>query len=253
MTRAEDLVRATTRAIASTVRDVPPLRLAPAETRAPSPAFAPPTRRARRLRGWLAPVTAAAVVLAVAVSLVIIRDIPNGRVVPPASPASPVSVPAYYVAISAPAHDVRRAQRPRGRRHVHRRQLATVAPPKGTMFGGVTAAADDRTFVVDTLPDSYADARPAARTWYLLRISPGSVVARPADPAAHPGDRSGTNVTAIALSPDPGPSSRWRPAAGRPERPERADLPCGSTRSPTGAVLRSTRFRPGLLRDLVHW
>jgi hypothetical protein len=167
MTEPEDLVRSTTRAIASTVRDVPPLRLAPAEGHVLP--FDPVTRRARRLRGWLAPVTAAAVVLAVAVSLVIIRDIPNGRVVPAASPASPVSVPAYYVAISAPTtagrNDLVVGDTSTGGR------LATVPAPNGTVFGVVTAAADDRTFVVDALPTSGA-VRYA--TWYLLRISPGT-------------------------------------------------------------------------------
>ena len=167
MTEPQDLVRSTTRAIASTVRDVPPLRLAPAENHVLP--FAPVARRARRLRGWLAPVTAAAVVLAVAASLVIIRDIPNGRVVPPASPASPAIVPAYYVAVSAPDTAARNDLVVGGTLTGSR--LATVPAPNGTVFGVVTAAADDRTFVVDALPTSGA-VRYA--TWYLLRISPGT-------------------------------------------------------------------------------
>lgn len=167
MTEPEDLVRSTTRAIASTVRDVPPLRLAPPEGQLLP--FAPVARRARRLRGWLAPVTAAAVVLAVAVSLVIIRDIPNGRVVPAASPASSPSVPAYYVALSAPASAGRNDLVVGGT--LTGRRVATVPAPKGTAFGVVTAAADDRTFIVDAIPASGASGYAA---WYQLTISPGA-------------------------------------------------------------------------------
>jgi hypothetical protein len=48
-----------------------------------------------------------------------------------------------------------------------------VAPPKGRTFFGATAAADDRTFVVDTLPFGRHYNPNAPRTWYLLRIAPG--------------------------------------------------------------------------------
>ena len=48
----------------------------------------------------MAPVTAAVAVVAVAVSLVIVRDISNGPVVPPAASASALTAaPRYYVAI----------------------------------------------------------------------------------------------------------------------------------------------------------
>lgn len=166
MTEPEDLVRSTTRAIASTVRDVPPLRLDPAEGRLLP--FAPVGRRARRLRGWLAPVAAAAVVLAVAASLVIMRGIPNGRVVPAGRPASSPSVPTYYAALSATGNDLVVGDTFTGGR------LATVPAPKGTTFGAASAAADDRTFVVDAVPTSGAD---RSATWYQLRISPGSAPA----------------------------------------------------------------------------
>jgi hypothetical protein len=167
MTKPEDLVRSTTRAIASTVRDVPPLRLTP--TRDDVLPFAPASRPPRRLPRWLAPLAAAAVVLAVAASLVIIRDLPNGRVVPAVSPAPPASVPAYYVALSGPASAGRNDLVVGGT--FTGRRLATVSPPKGTVFGVVTAAADDRTFIVDALATSGA-VRYA--TWYRLRISPGA-------------------------------------------------------------------------------
>ena len=54
------------------------------------------------------------------------------------------------------------------------KQLTTLAPPNGSTFFGVTAAADDRTFVVDTLPLVKPLNPMAGRDWYLLRLAPGS-------------------------------------------------------------------------------
>ncbi len=107
MSREEDLIRSTTRAIASTVREVPPLRLEPAADELRSPARAPRRARGgsgrqRRWWSWGAPLTAAAVVVALAIALVLVRDIPNGGVVSP-SPATstgPGGVPRYYVALT---------------------------------------------------------------------------------------------------------------------------------------------------------
>jgi hypothetical protein len=81
----EEKIRAATRAEAATLRELGPLRLPPAPGELPGPEAAR-TRRQRRLRPWIAPVTAAAAVIALAISLVIVRDIPNGRGVPPARP-----------------------------------------------------------------------------------------------------------------------------------------------------------------------
>jgi hypothetical protein len=69
------------RELARTVTYAPPLRLAPRpEERA--------LRRApRRWHPWAAPLTAMAAVIVLAVSLVGIRDISNGRVAPPARPS----------------------------------------------------------------------------------------------------------------------------------------------------------------------
>jgi hypothetical protein len=69
------------RELARTVTYAPPLRLAPRpEERA--------LRRApRRWPLWAAPLTAMAAVIVLAVSLVVIRDIPNGRMAPPARPS----------------------------------------------------------------------------------------------------------------------------------------------------------------------
>jgi hypothetical protein len=184
MTEPEDLVRSTTRAIAGTVRDVPPLRLSPAADELRS--SAPRAGRRRRLRGWLAPVSAAAAVLAVAVSLVIIRDSSNGPVVPAAASASARTVaPPYYVAIpgsgagspsygsagstaseqSSPRNDLVVGATATGKK------LATIASPAGTVWTGVSGAADDRTFVALAEP---ASGRPGlAGEWYLVRLTPG--------------------------------------------------------------------------------
>ena len=69
------------RELARTVSYAPPLRLAPRpqdRTLRPAP---------HRWHLWAAPLTAVAAVIVLAISLVIIRDIPNGRVTPPAPPA----------------------------------------------------------------------------------------------------------------------------------------------------------------------
>lgn len=62
---------------------------------------------------------------------------------------------------------------------------------------GMTAAADDRTFVVDTLPVGKVYRPTAARTWYLLRFAPGTAAPARLTRLAVP---RLANVTAIALS-----------------------------------------------------
>ena len=69
------------RELARSVTYAPPLRLAP------RPAERALGRAPGRWRLWAAPLTAMAAVIVLAVSLVIIRDIPNGRVAPPARPS----------------------------------------------------------------------------------------------------------------------------------------------------------------------
>jgi hypothetical protein len=202
MTEPADLVRSTTRAIASTVRDVPPLRLAPAPDELA--AFAPPPRRARRWRGWLVPAAAAAAVAAVALSLVAIRDNSNGPTAPPATAAgSAASVPPYYATLTQQAGQNAHTSLAATRYDLvvgnarTGKQLATLAPPQGSTFFGVTADADGRTFVVDTLPVGKVYDPTGARTWYLLRLAPGTAapvrLTRLAVPRL-------ANVTAIALS-----------------------------------------------------
>ena len=211
MTRAEDLVRSTTRAIASTVHDVPPLRLelAPDELRSAGQDLPRPRPRAGgwpgRWRPWLAPVTAAVAVVAVALALVIVKDTPNGPVVPRGTHTNapvpegvhtnapvPEGVPEYYVAWM-------QADRPylvvgdTGTGAT----VATVMSPAGVFLTDVYGtAADDRTFVVT---GDRARGASTGTQWYLLRIAPGSRTPAVLTPLPVPVRQAPAGV---ALSPD---------------------------------------------------
>ena len=152
------------RDFARTVTEAPPLRLAAgfssAGTRRRVPA-------ARRWWSWLAPVSAAATVAALAVALVVIRDMPTGgavsagaSVVPTtgstvAGPGAsgPGGVPRYYAAIQ---HQTitSTGQPPRGTTvltlgdSLTGERLEDIGAPSGVKLLNVTAAGDDRTFVV---------------------------------------------------------------------------------------------------------
>ena len=196
MNTIEDGARAAMREIAETVADAPPLRLDPARLRLPQSAEArkadehalrtlpaaaklaarvdPRTGRVHRFPAWVVPLAAAAVVVAIAISLVVLRSHPNEAVVPPSAPA-PVSVPAgsvprYFVELdpmgdrAASASGLLIADTYTGKK------LTTVAPPAGLTFTSVSAASDDRTFVVFATPAGTH----TAGTWYELRLAPGT-------------------------------------------------------------------------------
>jgi hypothetical protein len=80
--------------------------------------------------------------------------------------------------------------------------VTTIKPPAGETFGGLTGAADDRTFVVAAwqfpAPEGLFTGNPAA--WYLLRVTPGAGAVLTKLPI--PGQPSGTMVDGVALSPD---------------------------------------------------
>jgi hypothetical protein len=202
MNSIEDQVRAATRAEASTLREVRPLRLPPDAAPRSAVRSQVAVRWPRRWQGWLAPVAAAAVVIALAVSLVTIRDSPNGRWVPAVSqvPAER-GLPKYYVTLfqepppASAKHesdlDMMKAQlcESQGKPNCPNAPppvelligntltgatVSTVTPPKGSTFYGVTAAADDRTFVVDTDTKIGVADICMARTFYLLKLAPGT-------------------------------------------------------------------------------
>ncbi len=174
MSSVEDQIRAATRAQASTMREVRPLKLTSArdDVLAPVRSVRPP-RAARRLRPWLAPVASAAAVVAIALSVVAIRGNSNHPIGATAAPAatSASTVPGYYVAVTplggkGTADGLTVADTSTGKR------VATVRPPAGRTFTSVSAAADDRTFVVYAMPAS--GSRAQAGTWYEMQLRPGT-------------------------------------------------------------------------------
>lgn len=231
MTRTHERAVAAMRAIGDTVTGAPPLRLPPqpAATRSPRWARSPRLARSSRLAGsagrawrlWLVPAGAALAVVAVAVSLVLVRSVPQESAAPPTvtvpvapAPAGPGGVPQYYVALPllafgwyAYAPLTPPASSPGADGLVigstaTGKQLATVPPPGKLTFNVVVGAADDRTFVVGAIsypPSSQPTQATWSETWYLLRISPGKARAAQLTKLSVPAI---SNVTGVALSPD---------------------------------------------------
>ena len=202
----EDRLRTATRARTDLVRDIPPLDL-PAR----KPIRLPRGSRAR-WSAWMAPVTAAAVVVALALPLVSLRAVRNEPSVPPAGSgqsgtSAAVAPPKYYAALDDPfqtgftpvdTHAVGLAWG-----QSTGTTQTTIAPPPGQTFVGVTAAADGRTFVVaaESFPMPTLHFSTALVAWYLLRIGPG--VKEPTlTKLSIPGQPTGTQISGLALSPD---------------------------------------------------
>jgi hypothetical protein len=126
--------------------------------------------RARRMGNWLIPLAVAAAAVAIAATLTAVSQASTLPQAPTAA-AIPAAVPTYYAAITK-GHDVNHVAVVDDRTG---EQLLTFAPPAGETFVNVTAAADDRTFLLTSQvrgqQDNYDNF-----TWalYLLRISPGS-------------------------------------------------------------------------------
>jgi hypothetical protein len=192
--RTEDRVRAAARARTNLVTDIRPLEF-PYEL--PERAHRP--RPTRRWLNWGAPIGAAALVTALALILVMVRqaDGPQSAPAPavpvPAAPAA-ASIPRYYVALVDTGHASGQTEPLVGDdRTGHPIEYFTPFP--GQNFTGVTAAADDRTFVLS----SYQAAQ-RKTTLYLLRLPSGT--AGPAELAKLPIKPLLAQVTGLALSPD---------------------------------------------------
>ena len=200
-----DRLRATTEAVTASMREVRPLTLPPDPARLPPdpaplspdprPAPAPPTvpglaqppiRALAGLGSWLVPLAAAAAVIAVAATLVSVRDASGPRPASPVPASTPAPVPSgavprYYVAVQPGASDDQGLDDADEVNPVvvgdarTGRLLATLRPPTGSTFDGVTGAADDRTFVLDvrSVP-SVMGSQHVSHGWYLLRITPGA-------------------------------------------------------------------------------
>src|SRR5579859_2320608 len=217
MITTEDRARAAMQAIGDTVREAPPLELAPGDEvqlgghgarrrslRGPVGAARPGRRGRDRLwRSRLAPVAAAVAVAAVAIALVTIKDVPNGRVASPSPSTTSVGpagrnvsipgVPEYYVAwMQADTPYLVVGDTVTGK------QVGEVAEPHGVYLEQIYgAAADDRTFIV--MGDRLRGPLEGTAMWYLLRIDPGG--GTPARLTALPIPVR-ENPAGIAISPD---------------------------------------------------
>jgi hypothetical protein len=207
----EDRLSAAGRAVAVTVPpdSLPPLRL-------PAPAAPGADLRGLRRRpggrrpGWLAPLAAAAAVVAViALSVTVARGPSSGA--PTGAAAGPLGIPPYYVALTPAGQASLGGTAAVVRRTATGRAVARVFAPALEQFTMVTAAPDDRTFVLGAQPphaipapgtggNSRGRLRSPSRTvFYLLRFDPArrqAHLSRLHVPVAT------ETVSGLALSPD---------------------------------------------------
>ena len=155
----EERLRTAARARANLVNDIHPLDLPGREPARPRPAPG-----SRPWVAWAAPAAAAALVVALAMTLVSIRQAAGRQPSAPSVAAGrsdasvvPVAgVPKYYAALDDPSgtafndenmdHPVEVVVGETG----SDQRLATVTPPSGQTFAGVTAEAGDSAFIVAT-------------------------------------------------------------------------------------------------------
>ena len=167
----EDRLRAATRARTDLVTSIRALEL-PDEL----PVRARRPRFARRWGGWLIPLTAAVAVIAVAATLVAVRQ--SRTASQPVTSTAPATIPRYYVALDADGLGYTGTGSLIVGDDRTGKAIATVKPPHGIRFLSVQGASDDRTFVVKGDSAKPGSSRGSTEiSWYLLRIAPGT--ARP--------------------------------------------------------------------------
>jgi len=238
---------------------IPPLRLPPGHPGRSGLARAGGAPRWR----WLAPLGAAAAVVAVVAGALALAGGPPRP--GPGQAAGSGPMPPYYVALDVtgngdccrlglPYSPVTEAVvRATGTGAV----LATIRPPEpyGT-FIGVAGAADDRTFVlaaVKLTPLPYTQAPPAGL--FLLRIDPASPVpgarARliPLPAAIRP---PGTGVSGLALSPDATKLAIAEALIGAPPAIHVITLATGAERV-WAATTGGPAFGPGTTGEPLSW
>jgi hypothetical protein len=283
MTREEEIVRSTVAALAGAVTQVQPLRLteaasevngsAPAVSGAanvgPAPRLRPAAparpgggsqpRAPRRWRTWGAPIAAAALIIALAVALAVVRHRPNAGRSTPAVPqagcalpdvsratragAAPSAdgVPPYYVEVVACSGSTSRSGLLVGDT-LTGKVAATVAPPAGLSFLSVSAASDDRTFAVFATPTGAGPQ--VAGWWYLLRLAPGT--------------SSPARLTRIPVKPLPDVAETALSGSGRElavgvAYDDAARPWIGVYSVATGRLLRSWSYRSGPSVDIEGW
>jgi dipeptidyl aminopeptidase/acylaminoacyl peptidase len=187
MTPLEDKLRAAIHATAEEIpADPPPLRLgSPGLIPRRRPWFRPAASRFRPGRRgwntWLAPLAAAVLVVAVVLGSLAVTRSGSGTATP-STPPGLAGLPPYYVAVIAmpadpasPADPADPATAPsvaQVRSTATGAVLATIAAPKPYVgFTAVTAAADDRTFVLDAQGASFS----MDRVRQLNSQHPGSI------------------------------------------------------------------------------
>jgi hypothetical protein len=204
MNAIEDLLRAATRAVADTVAhgSAPPLHLSGQVDTAPRARRGLRLRAERHWPGWLAPLTAAAAVVAVVTASVAISSAIHawhpGAGPPPSRGGVLAGLPRYYVSLAGgrlgtgPYHAVVRMT-------TTGTVIATVAPPRPySTFTLAAGSSDGRIFV---LAADRARTRPVPTKFFLLRIDRGGGhVALTALPI--PALPAGAQVSGIALTPD---------------------------------------------------
>jgi len=187
MTPLEDKLRAAIHATAEEIpADPPPLRLgSPGLIPRRRPWYRPAASRFRPGRRgwntWLAPLAAAVLVVAVVLGSLAVTRSGSGTATP-STPPGLAGLPPYYVAVIAmpadpasPADPADPATAPsvaQVRSTATGAVLATIAAPKPYVgFTAVTAAADDRTFVLDAQGASFS----MDRVRQLNSQHPGSI------------------------------------------------------------------------------
>jgi dipeptidyl aminopeptidase/acylaminoacyl peptidase len=232
MTPLEDKLRAAIHATAEEIpADPPPLRLAsPALNPRRRPWFRPAASRFRPAasrfrpaasrfrpgrRGWnpwLAPLAAAVLVVAVVLGSLAVTRSGSGTATP-STPPGLAGLPPYYVALIAlpadpasPADPADPATAPtvaQVRSTATGAVLATIAAPKPYVkFTAVTAAADDRTFVLDAQGASFSLDRQRQLHNHLGNVAQGTpyrlfVLHIDPDPKSH---SSGVSLQALPAS-----------------------------------------------------
>jgi hypothetical protein len=217
MTQLEERLRTAFRARADEIpASAPPLELEPQAAPDAAPNGRGGKNRPPASRRWLIPATAAAAVLAVTAGALAVAGLLPGQGTQPAGPVQ-TSVPPYYVALMAnkgiPDGIYPGTARVATLRATSSGQvLASVRAPRPYSFAAITAATDDRSFVLLAVgpltkakfPGMFVGKNYAER-FYSLRIDP---TAR--KPSARMqltelrqvGVQSGTVVEAMALSPN---------------------------------------------------
>ncbi len=209
---AEDRVRTAAEATAAAVREIRPLTL-PDSSAASARQHGRRRRAGSRLSGtfgkiketWIIPLGAAAAVAALALALVTLRhaEAPAPPTTNIGTPSPPVAgIPRYYAIASQgkESHDGKAAISVTVADVYTGKAIATVATPATYVGGnsavaGVSATADDRTFVVGSrnIYDGVA--------YYLVHVTPGARQVATIAPVPIPQVAVG-NLLGFAVSPD---------------------------------------------------